>query len=98
MLARTHRQLCADFLRDHRNGMDIPAVGKLSARTCAMSDRVDHITASLALSNLPDNNNDGPRHVPPRRLTAWPRALRRILIRQPESRPPRLPRSLRTRG
>ena len=25
-LAQSHRQFCADFLRDHRDGMDTPAV------------------------------------------------------------------------
>ena len=58
-LAQSHRQLCADFLRDHRNGMDTPAVGKFAARI-RMFDRVI-ASASLALSNLPDDNND--RHV-----------------------------------
>lgn len=31
-LAQSHRQLCADFLRDHRDGMDTPAVAKFAAR------------------------------------------------------------------
>ena len=58
-LAQTHRQLCADFLLDHRDGMDTPAVAKFAARI-RMFDRVI-ASASLALSNLPDDNND--RHV-----------------------------------
>ena len=58
-LAQSHRQLCADFLRDHRDGMDTPAVAKFAARI-RMFDRVI-ASASLALSNLPDNNND--RHA-----------------------------------
>ena len=33
MFARAvHRQVCADFLRDHRKGMDTPAVAKFAAR------------------------------------------------------------------
>ena len=55
-LAQSHRQLCADFLRDHRAGMDTPAVAKFAARI-RMFDRVI-ASASLALSNLPDDNND----------------------------------------
>ena len=31
-LAQSHRQLCADFLRDHRDGMDTPVVAKFAAR------------------------------------------------------------------
>ena len=31
-LAQSHRQLCADFLRDHRDGMDTPAVAQFAAR------------------------------------------------------------------
>ena len=58
-LAQSHRQLCADFLRDHRDGMDTPAVAKFAARI-RMFDRVI-ASASLALSNLPDDNND--RHA-----------------------------------
>src|SRR3984885_9901438 len=58
-LAQSHRQVCADFLRDHRKGMDTPAVAKFAARI-RMFDRVI-ASASLALSNLPDDNND--RHA-----------------------------------
>jgi hypothetical protein len=58
-LAQSHRQLCADFLRDHRDGMDTPAVAKFAARI-SMFDRVI-ASASLALSNLPDDNDD--RHA-----------------------------------
>ena len=58
-LAQSHRQVCADFLRDHRDGMDTPAVAKFAARI-RMFDRVI-ASASLALSNLPDDNND--RHA-----------------------------------
>ena len=58
-LAQSHRQLCADFLRDHRDGMDTPAVAKFAARI-RMFDRVI-ASASLALSNLPDDNDD--RHA-----------------------------------
>ena len=58
-LAQSHRQLCADFLRDHRDGMDTSAVAKFAARN-RMFDRVI-ASASLALSNLPDDNND--RHA-----------------------------------
>ena len=54
-----HRQLCADFLRDHRDGMGTQAVAKFAARI-RMFDRVI-ASASLALSNLPDDNND--RHA-----------------------------------
>ena len=50
---------CADFLRDHRDGMDTPAVAKFAARI-RMFDRVI-ASASLALSNLPDDNNN--RHA-----------------------------------
>jgi hypothetical protein len=32
-LAQSHRQLCADFLRDHRDGMDTQEVAKFAART-----------------------------------------------------------------
>jgi hypothetical protein len=38
-LAQSHRQLCADFLRDHRDGMDTPVVAKFAARI-RMFDRV----------------------------------------------------------
>ena len=58
-LAQSHRQLCADFLRDHRDGMDTLAVAKFAARI-RMFDRVI-ASASMALSNLPDDNND--RHA-----------------------------------
>ena len=58
-LAQSHRQLCADFLRDHRDAMDTPAVARFAARI-RMFDRVI-ASASLALSNLPDDNND--RHA-----------------------------------
>jgi hypothetical protein len=58
-LAQSHRQLCANFLRDHRDRMDTPAVAKFAARI-RMFDRVI-ASASLALSNLPDDNND--RHA-----------------------------------
>ena len=58
-LAQSHRQLCADFLRDHRDGMDTSAVAKFAAPN-RMFDRVIEF-ASLALSNLPDDNND--RHA-----------------------------------
>ena len=57
-LAQSHRQLCADFLRDHRDGMDTPAVAKFAARI-HMFDRV--IASASFLSNLPDDNND--RHA-----------------------------------
>jgi hypothetical protein len=55
-LAQSHRQLCADFLRDHRDGMDTPAVAKFAARI----RRLDRVigSASLALSNLPEDDND----------------------------------------
>jgi hypothetical protein len=57
-LAQSHRQLCADFLLDHRDGMDTPAVAQFAARI-RMFDRVIVIaSASLALSNLPENDND----------------------------------------
>src|ERR1700733_1690802 len=52
-LAQSHRQ------RDHRDGMDAPAGAKFAARI-RMFDRVI-ASASLALSNLPDDNND--RHA-----------------------------------
>ena len=38
-LAQSHRQLCADFLRDHRDGMDTSAVAKFAAPN-RMFDRV----------------------------------------------------------
>jgi hypothetical protein len=77
-LAQSHRQLCADFLRDHRDGMDTPAVAKFAARI-RMFDRVI-ASASLALSNLPDDNKIG-MPCSARRLTAWPRTLRLISCR-----------------
>ena len=60
-LAQSHRQLRADFLRDHRDAMDTPAVAKFAARI-RMFDRVI-ASASLALSNLPDDKNSA-RHAP----------------------------------
>jgi len=39
-LAQSHRQLCADFLRDHRDGMDTPAVAKFAARIRMFDRRV----------------------------------------------------------
>ncbi len=79
-LAQSHRQVCADFLRDHRKGMDTPAVAKFAARI-RMFDRVI-ASASLALSNLPDDNNDRYAMLrSARRLTAWPRTLRPISCR-----------------
>ena len=53
-----HRQLCADFLREHSDD-DTPAVANFAARI-RMLDRVI-ASASLALSNLPDDNNN--RHA-----------------------------------
>ena len=58
-LAQSHRRICADFLRDHREEMGTPAVAKFAARI-RMFDRVI-ASASLALSNLPDDSND--RHA-----------------------------------
>jgi hypothetical protein len=58
-LAQSHRQICADFLRDHPQEMDTPAVAKFAARI-RMFDRMI-ASASLALSNLPDDSND--RHA-----------------------------------
>jgi len=94
-LAQSHRQRCADFLRATATGWDTPAVAKFAARI-SMFDRVI-ASASLALSNLPDDNNDRtPCFV--RRLTAWPRTLRPIpcpsLIRSAS----KAPQSLRATG
>ena len=49
-LAQSYRQLCADFLRDHRDGMDTPAVAKFAARI-RMFDRV---IASASLAQVPN--------------------------------------------
>jgi hypothetical protein len=39
-LAQSHRQLCADFLRDHRDGMDTPAVAKFATGTPCSARRL----------------------------------------------------------
>ena len=78
-LAQTHRQICADFLRDHRDGMDTPAVAKFAARI-RMFDRV------IASASLPSptcrliTTTGTPCCA--RRLTAWPQTLRPIPCRR----------------
>ena len=70
-LAQSYRQLCADLLRDHRDGMDTPAVAKFAARISGMFDRVI-ASASLALSNLPDDNDERQAKSRATSSRAWP--------------------------
>ena len=77
-LAQSHRQLCADFLRDHRDGMDTPAVAKFAARI-RMFDRVI-ASASMASQTCRTITTIGTPYSA-RRLTAWPRTLRPISCR-----------------
>ena len=77
-LAQSHRQLCADFLRDHRDGMDTPAVAKFAARI-RMFNRVMRPLPWPSQTCQTITTIGTPCSA--RRLTAWPRTLRPISCR-----------------